>query len=66
MQLYSVYCMIPLSTVNNFPSSELYSRRSHISIKYTTNELQNKKYGLTHCAVGGCHGDLKILVYISE
>lgn len=73
MQLYSIYTScshLALETI--FHSLELYSRSSHISIKYTINKLQikntvlKKKYSLTHCAVGGCHGDLKIQVYISE
>lgn len=68
MQLYSRSCShSALETI--FHPSKLYSRISHNIFPlhvHTINETQSEKYGLTHCAVGGCHGDFKIQVYISE
>lgn len=68
MQLYSCSCShSALETI--FYPSKLYSRVSHNIFPlhvHTINETQSEKYGLTHCAVGGCHGDFKIQVYISE
>lgn len=61
--------MLSLSIGNNFHPSKLYSRFSHNIFPLhvcTINETQSEKYGLTYCAVGGCHGDFKIQVYISE
>lgn len=65
MQLYSSSCShSALETI--FHPSKLYSRSSHNIFPlnaHTINEPQNEKYGLTHYAVGGCHGSFKICLY---
>lgn len=68
MQLYSnPCCHSALKTI--FHSSKLYSRNPHNIFQlndHTVNKQQSEKYGLTRCSVGGCHGDFKIEVFISE
>lgn len=68
MQLYSSsYSHSALETI--FHPPKLYSRSSHNIFRlnaYTINEPQSEKYGLTHCSVGGCHGNFKTQLFISE